>query len=71
MNKKTTVTISAEMPSGLIGKFMQHIRDFDTQNPKCHFGITAWGGDDLTLEGMKKALDVDPPFATVEVHRKQ
>ena len=49
---------------------MQHIRDFDAQNPGCCFAMNVVGGTLTLAETVAALKSIDPPFATVAVHPK-
>ena len=53
--------ISGDVPDQLCKAFMQHLRDFDANNPGCHFGILV-DAPGSTIDEMNDILDVSPSF---------
>lgn len=52
----------ATVPDGLEQAWLQHLRDFDTAHPECHFAVVL-EGETKTIADVMKAVKVDPPFA--------
>jgi len=50
----------AHLPEELVKPWLQHMRDFDTAHPGCHFEIAITANSD-TLDAVE-ALKLDPPF---------
>lgn len=49
----------AHVPSELAQAWLQHLRDFDTAHPGCHFEVMR-DGPELALEQMVEALRINP-----------
>jgi len=49
----------ATVPDELVQKWLQHLRDFDTGNPGCHFEVAA-DAPNLTIREMMELIKVDP-----------
>ena len=64
------VMILADVPDDLGHALMQHLRDFDTAHPGCHFKI-AVNAPDMSLGEMQALLNVNPPFAFHDLRRRQ
>ena len=48
---------------------MQHLRDFDTTHPGCHFKVDALAPE-MTIEEVRRMMDVDPPLPHISIHKK-
>ncbi len=59
------VCVEAHLPEYLIAKFLQHIRDFDTQHPGCHFQIVILSPQRSDEEVRTILASINPPFAFV------
>jgi len=68
----TTVICLGHLPDELVEKWLQHLRNFDNAHSGVHFSV-AMGGGDITMEDMAKMLqhNLDPPFAHVDVKKKE
>jgi len=49
----------AEVPDQLVQKWLQHLRDFDSQNPGCHFNVAA-DAPNLSVTEMMELIKVNP-----------
>ena len=49
----------ATVPDGLEQAWMQHLRDFDTAHPDCHFEVVL-EGETKTIADVMKAADIHP-----------
>ena len=56
----TKVFTIAHMPQELAQAWLQHLRDFDTAHPECHFEVAVEPPPDVPLAQMISALRVDP-----------
>ena len=63
------VFLIAHLPHELMKPFLQHVRDFDTAHPGCHFEI---GGEapDMPLADMVEALRLDPKLSFTEIFER-
>lgn len=51
----------ASVPTGLAKAWLQHLRDFDTAHPGCHFELAA-DTPDITMAEVLELLQLDPPL---------
>lgn len=51
----------AHVIEGLEQTWLQHMRDFDTAHPGCHFEIV-FSAPDLTMEQLVAKMQIDPPL---------
>jgi len=49
----------AEVPDQLVQKWLQHLRDFDTKHPGCHFNVAA-DAPNLSVTEMVDLIRIDP-----------
>jgi hypothetical protein len=49
----------AHLPDELVQKWLQHLRDFDTTHPGCHFEVVA-EGEGKTVSDVLRAIDLNP-----------
>ena len=59
----------ADVPDELAHDWLQHLRDFDTAHPGCHFEVVVEGVT-TTIGDIFKTLDVDPPLDLKFFQRK-
>lgn len=57
----------AEVPPELTQKWLQHLRDFDTAHPGCHFQVMADSTPDMTLAEMVEKLVLDPELTFTKI----
>ena len=62
----TKVFTIATMPEELTRAWLQHLRDFDTANPGCHFEVMAEAPDE-PLREVVAMLRVSPELSLMEV----
>jgi hypothetical protein len=63
------VFLTAHLPAELTKAFMQHVRDFDTAHPGCHFEIGA-DAPEMPLADMIEALRLDPKLSFTEIFER-
>jgi hypothetical protein len=51
---KTKIFTIAEVPVGLEHDWLQHLRDFDTAHPECHFVVAS----DVPTKSMQEMIDM-------------
>jgi hypothetical protein len=51
----------AEVPEELAQAWLQHLRDFDTAHPGCHFQVVADAADMPTAKAVE-LIKIDPPL---------
>lgn len=56
----------AYIPSALDQAYLQHLRDFDTAHPECHFEIMI-DVPDMTLKEMVERLRVNPKLTFQQI----
>lgn len=66
---KIKIFTLAQVPAGLANKWLQHLRDFDTANPDCHFEVMA-DTPDLSLAEIVKIITVNPPMKFQEFFKR-
>ena len=59
------ITTRAHVPDELGGAWLQHLRDFDTAHPGCHFEVVADAPEMSTGEIIKTLKDISPKFPVV------
>lgn len=57
----SSILTLAHVPGDLHNAWLQHLRDFDTAHPGCHFSVIVDGGTKSVME-MVKTLNIKPPF---------
>jgi hypothetical protein len=58
----------ADMPDDLAHDWLQHLRDFDTKHPGCHFEVAA-DAPNLTVNQMVKVLQLAPSLTFTDIFR--
>lgn len=67
--ERTKVFVIAHLPANLDRKFIQHVRNFDTANPGCHFEMGV-EGPDLTMGEMVERLRVEPALTFTKIFER-
>lgn len=67
---KVKIFTIAEVPEGLEQKWLQHLRDFDTANPECHF-VVCEDAPNTTMAEMMEMLKVEPALTFTEIFERQ
>lgn len=67
---KLRIFTVAYVPERLGQKWLQHLRDFDTANPDCHFSVVA-NIPDAKVAEVLELLRVQPELPFVEVIRTE
>jgi hypothetical protein len=62
------VFVIAKLPDELAKAFLQHVRDFDTAHPGCHFTIR--GQTEMSTDVMVELLKIDPPLPFQKVIKR-
>lgn len=60
----------ADVPDWLAKAWLQHLRDFDTMHPGCHFEIMAEAPQMTTAEFVE-AVRIDPGFDVMQVFERK
>ena len=66
MPDKLKIFTVASVPPELEQAWLQHLRDFDTAHPGCHFEVGI-DGPEMTITEMVDRLQVDPALSFVEI----
>ena len=56
----------ANVPDNLANAWLQHLRDFDTAHPGCHFEVLA-DAPDMPFAEVVKTLTINPGLDLMEV----
>lgn len=67
---KTKIFTIAEVPHGLEHAWLQHLRDFDTAHPECHFVVCA-DAPNQPLSEMIDMLKVEPTLTFSQIFERQ
>ena len=65
----TTIFTRAHVPDGLSQKWLQHLRDFDTANPGCHFEVGIDGPEE-PVATMVKRMTVEPGLTFTKIFER-
>lgn len=65
----TKIYVRALMRDDLQEKWLQHLRDFDTANPGCHFDVGVDGPDE-PMADMIKRLQVEPGLTFTHLFKR-
>jgi hypothetical protein len=60
----------AHVPEDLQQAWLQHLRDFDTAHPGCHFEIGIDGTPDASIAEMIEWMRVDPPLTFTQIFER-
>ncbi len=60
----------AHIPSELQQAWMQHLRDFDTAHPGCHFEVGIEDGPDLTMEQTLARMVIEPKLTFTQIFKR-
>lgn len=63
---KMKIVTVADLPYDLANKWLQHLRDFDSANPGCHFEVLA-DAPGMPFDQVVKTLAVDPALSVIDV----
>jgi hypothetical protein len=65
------IVTQADVPVELLNDWLQHLRDFDTAHPGCHFEC-AIDALDMPMDEAIEMLKVDPPLSQLlKLRRKR
>ena len=62
--------VQGTIPDELANKFLQHIRDFDSKHPGCHFSIMMQSGREVPIAEMIESLRVEPELTVFQVFER-
>lgn len=60
----------AHVPDGLLQQWLQHLRDFDTAHPGCHFQVCLDGPPSLTMAEMMERIRVEPDLTFEQIFER-
>jgi hypothetical protein len=60
----------ADVPDDLAQDWLQHLRDFDTAHPGCHFEVAA-DAPNLTINQTLKVLQLAPSLTFIDIFRRR
>jgi len=69
MAGKVKIHTIADVPVDVADAWLQHLRDFDTAHPGCHFQVFALAPE-MTIEEVRHMMDIDPPLPVKNIYRK-
>ncbi|HEX8868380.1 MAG TPA: hypothetical protein VF821_22160 [Lentzea sp.] len=68
----TKIYTIAHVPEELAQAWVQHLRNFDTQHPGCHFEVLAdFGQAEVGMRQMLDALKVEPEIPFRAFYRRK
>lgn len=67
---RVKIFLLAQVPAGLANAFVQHMRDFDTAHPDCHFEVAA-DVPDMPLADVVEMVWVNPALTFAEVYKRK
>ena len=59
----TTIYVKATVPDDLAQGWLQHLRDFDTAHPGCHFEVVV-ESETKSVGDVMRTIDIHPALAT-------
>lgn len=59
----------AHLPDDLQQLWLQHLRDFDTAHPGCHFEV-GFDGPDASIAEMMERMTVEPALTFTQIFEK-
>ena len=65
----TKIFTVAHLPVDMTQKWLQHLRDFDTANPGCHFEVGV-DGPDAPVADMIRMLRVSPTLTFTKIFER-
>jgi hypothetical protein len=61
----------AEVPDDLDAAWLQHLRDFDTAHPDCHFQVISESDADSTMDELQaKFASISPSFPFQRIFKR-
>lgn len=60
----------AHVPDDLQPAWLQHLRDFDTAHPGCHFEVGIEDGPDMTIAEMIERMRVEPKLTFTQIFER-
>lgn len=62
------ILAQCDVPDDLANAWLQHLRDFDTAHPGCHFEVITQTDAIVPVRDMVEILKVNPSLNIVEVY---
>lgn len=69
-DKTQKVFTRAHVPPELVQPWLQHLRDFDTAHPGCHFEVMIDGSPDTPLSEILARLRITPGLSFTDVFER-
>jgi hypothetical protein len=69
--RMTKIFTRAHVPPELEQAWLQHLRDFDTAHPGCHFEVMIDASYGLPLRDVVERLRVEPPLTFTEIFERE
>jgi hypothetical protein len=66
----SNIFIRADVPIELLQQWLQHVRDFDTAHPGCHFEVLYDGPNEPVAE-MLERIKVDPALSFAKIFERK
>lgn len=60
----------AHAPPELHQEWLQHLRDFDTAHPGCHFEVAIDAPPDMTVQEMVEVLRINPEMTFQRIFKR-
>lgn len=70
MSDQVKIFTVAHVPAELQQAWLQHLRDFDTAHPGCHFEVGVDGGPDMSIVEMVERMQVEPELSFTEIFKR-
>lgn len=67
----TIIFTRARVPPELENAWLQHLRDFDTAHPGCHFEVAFDGAPGMTIADMVERLRVEPGLTFQQIFERK
>jgi hypothetical protein len=68
---KTKIFTLAQLPTELAQAWLQHLRDFDTAHPDCHFEIFADVPDGVSMADVVEMVKVHPDLTFQQIFDRE
>ncbi len=70
MSDQVKIFTVAHVPADLQQAWLQHLRDFDTAHPGCHFEVGIDGGPDMSIVSMVERMQVEPGLSFAKIFKR-
>jgi hypothetical protein len=65
------ILAQCDVPDELVNAWLQHLRDFDTAHPGCHFEVMLQTGRTVPVREMIDCLKIDPALTIEEIFERK